>query len=948
MVKKLIVAVCLGVGLAGNAVGQFFNTGQESSSLKWMQLSTDRFIVIYPSVYRSEALRLSRFLNAAADSNGQHVRQPIKVVLHTWNPRSNGFVAVAPRRMELYTISPQDQYPQEWLNQLALHEYRHVIQMDRLNHGLVRAGSFLLGEQGWGLAAALVPPWFLEGDAVLAETQFSETGRGRLPSFDQGHRTAILSGKKYSYDKWLMGSYKDYIPNHYELGYKLVTYGEMKYGVNIWNSIMDYTARRPYTLAPFFFGLKKYAGVSRSQLFSDTFNYCDSVWQQQPDTLVCEGKVLSADKDNCYVDEKYPVFINDSTLLVYRTSLKQGPRLMAINMNGVQNIVFKPNYIADAIGGSGQLVVWNEYLPSYRWGQQGISTVKILDLKNRHERLLKSNLQLFSPAVNASGTLLVAVGVANDGQNTITCFDIDQGNEVFSKAFPVGVSVQNPKWVAGDTSITYTKVDSLGKSLCLFNRDYNTETLLIAHSKTDLANPVSYNKYIIFSSYNSLVNNLFAIDTSSKALYQITHSRFGCAAPTISPNGKHVAFERYTPSGNRISVAMLDTCLLNAVHGGLGYSHPFEKYLASKSNSVRLDTVNVNTSSITRYRKGLHLFRIHSWAPFFYDPFQVSVTSAEFKPGLSLISQNALSTTTAVLGVSMNDGNPNYHARIIYQEWFPVLNLSADYGAQTLVYRDGAAKYIQIAQKDRLEVIASVLFPYNLTYNSLLQSIVPSVSLGYTNDYLYFRNDSSYARGYKMVNYRIVYYAHRPSAPRDLRPPWATLVDLRYRNTPFEDENTGSVYSAQVKQTTPGLFANHSFMATFSYQKQQVQKYYLSSFIPFPRGYLAFSNSELIAVSADYAFPLIYPDLAIPSVLYLKRIRANAFYDFAKDSWLVYNKTTKQRDTQWEYIYSYGIDVGFDYHLFRNAFPISTTLRFGNTRSNQLFFNIFFGITFNN
>ena len=949
MLKKSCFFLCLLFCLAGKTVGQFYNQGQEASGAMWMQAKGERFTIIYPFCAKNEALRFSNFLNAAIDSNAKVVRSPITVVVHPWNPRSNGFVAIAPRRMELYSIPPQDQYPQEWLSQLALHEYRHVIQMDRLNQRLVRTGSFVLGEQGWGLAAALVPRWYLEGDAVLAETQFSKSGRGRLPSFDQGHRTAILSGKGYSYDKWLMGSYKDYIPNHYELGYKLVTYGEMKYGVNLWNSIMDYTARKPYALVPFYFGLKRYAGVSRKELFDETFRFCDSVWQQSPECVIYEGQILSGEMEEGYYDEKSPTFTTDSTLVFYRTGLKQGPRLVTTNLMGTQSVLYKPNYIFDPISGNRNIIVWNEYLPSHRWGQQGISRVKILDVAAKREQTVKCDLQLFSPDINRLETQIIAVGVERDGKQNLCFFDIVRGKEVLRHAFPCNVSLQNPKWVnGGDSLITYTKVDSLGKSLCLFNVFSKREIILIDRSKIDLANPISWREYVIFKSYNSQVNNLFAIDTASKRLYRLTASLYGSAAPAVSPSGKYLAFERYTPAGSRVSIALLDTCKFIEVRGNLGYNHPFERYLASKSSVASIDTSAKASLVIGKYKKGLHLFRIHSWAPFFYDPFQINVTSAEFKPGFSLISQNTLSTTMGVMGVSMKGSRPNYHARLIYQGWFPVLNISADYGAQTIVYRDGAAKYVQTTKMDRLDVTGSISFPVNLTYNRILQSVVPSVSINHTNDYFYYRSDSSYSRNYELVTYRVVYYGHLPSAPCDVRPPWGTLIDLRFRHSPFENENTGSVISAQLKQMTPGFFANHSLMLTLNFQKQQVKKYYMSSAVAFPRGYLQFSTEQLFTVSGDYAFPLVYPDMAIPNFVYLKRIRANAFYDFGKDSWLVYNKTKKQRESRWEYIYSYGLDIGFDYHLFRNAFPISTTIRFGNTRSNEPFFNVFFGLSFNN
>ena len=312
------------------------------------------------------------------------------------------------------------------------------------------------------------------------------------------------------------------------------------------------------------------------------------------------------------------------------------------------------------------------------------------------------------------------------------------------------------------------------------------------------------------------------------------------------------------------------------------------------------------------------------------------------------MSQNDLSTTLAVLGVSFADGNPNYHARFVYQEWFPTFSLSADYGAQGYVYRDASAKYYPSIHPDRIEVAGSVSLPYNLTTNRFLRSIVPSITASYTNDYLYYRADSLYDRNYVQVTYRVIYYSHSPMAKRDLRPPWGKLVDFRYRNTPFEHENMGSIVSLQVKQMTPGIAPNHSLMLTVALHKQHVKKYYMSSSIPLPRGYLQFSSERLLALSADYAFPLLYPDLALPNVLYLKRIRANVFYDWAEDGYLVYNKSLKRRQIIYEHLYSFGVDLGFDYHLFRNAFPISTTLRFGNTRTNEPFFNVFFGITINN
>lgn len=47
----------------------------------------------------------------------------------------------------------------------------------------------------------------------------------------------MASRKKYSWMKLRNGSMKDYIPNHYNLGYLLVNYGREKYGDDFWTKV---------------------------------------------------------------------------------------------------------------------------------------------------------------------------------------------------------------------------------------------------------------------------------------------------------------------------------------------------------------------------------------------------------------------------------------------------------------------------------------------------------------------------------------------------------------------------------------------------------------------------------------------------------------------------------------------------------------------------------------
>jgi len=201
---------------------QFYSTGQDPSSAKWMQIKTNYFQIIFQEGFEGQAKKIAQTLDFYYNRAGvslNHSPKKISVIVHNQIITSNGYVAWAPKRMELYATPPQDIYPDPWLEHLCIHELRHVVQIDKLNQGITKILAVVFGQQATGLVAGQLPMWYYEGDAVSAETAFTKFGRGRIPSFHQGIKTHLLSStERFSFDKALNGSYKDYVPNHYEYG----------------------------------------------------------------------------------------------------------------------------------------------------------------------------------------------------------------------------------------------------------------------------------------------------------------------------------------------------------------------------------------------------------------------------------------------------------------------------------------------------------------------------------------------------------------------------------------------------------------------------------------------------------------------------------------------------------------------------------------------------------
>jgi hypothetical protein len=215
------------------AQAQFFSAGVDPSGVHWKQVKEDRIRIIFPEGYETQATTLLKHLKEVKKEAVQTLpaKVPsISVVLHNQTAQANGFVTWAPKRMELFTQADQNTYPQDWLRQLAVHEFRHVVQISNLRQGMTKALSFLLGEQAVGAVLGLyIPTWFLEGDAVSFETAYTKVGRGRTPAFFIPYVSMLDRYGGFCYEKAVFGSYKHFVPDHYVVGYHLVSYSRFYY-----------------------------------------------------------------------------------------------------------------------------------------------------------------------------------------------------------------------------------------------------------------------------------------------------------------------------------------------------------------------------------------------------------------------------------------------------------------------------------------------------------------------------------------------------------------------------------------------------------------------------------------------------------------------------------------------------------------------------------------------
>ena len=106
-----------------------------SSGVRWDQVVTPSFRVVFPRGNTEHALRVANTLESLHEKEARTLTatppKPIQIILQDFNAFSNGFISFGPRRGEFFTMPPQNPElagTNDWLELLSVHEYRHVVQ----------------------------------------------------------------------------------------------------------------------------------------------------------------------------------------------------------------------------------------------------------------------------------------------------------------------------------------------------------------------------------------------------------------------------------------------------------------------------------------------------------------------------------------------------------------------------------------------------------------------------------------------------------------------------------------------------------------------------------------------------------------------------------------------------------------------------------------------------
>jgi hypothetical protein len=924
---------------------------QNPPALRWQEIHSPHFRVLYPAGLDTAAQRTASRLEAVHDAEGRTLgvqAKPIAVVLQNQTTISNGFVTFLPRHAEFFTTPDQGQGlgTVDWLDGLVVHEFRHVNQFDKARQGFGRVVVPLLGDGGLGVAAVGVPQWFFEGDAVGTETALTRSGRGRIPYFGVGLRANLLEGRRYNYQKAVNGSLRDNVPNWYVLGYYLTSFAKAHYGPDVWRRALDEYYRFPFYPFSFSNSLRRTTGLRVEDLYARTMHELDSTWRAQQASRPAPTPVrelAGQAATRVFTQYQYPQYVTDSTVLALKSGLGDLAQLVLLGRHGREKRVFTlgQQNIPEMLSVGGGKAVWPEFRQNPRWGQQVYSELKVLNLKTGRLTRLGRGQRYAAAALSPDGQRLVAVRTDEAYHHALVILDATTGAVIRTLPNPNNDFYQQPRFSPTGQAIVTVALSAAGKTLQLIEPTSGLEVNMLPVANVNLANPQLWGEYVLYNSPQSGVDNIYAVNYSTHQTYQVTNRPIGAYHVALAPDGRHLALHDYRATGARVVELPLDPSnwLALPTTARTDAPEPFVAALAAgEPGAARITALLASPDSsgprygVRRYRPLAHAFRVFSYG--------VVQSPSGNAVSVGVRSQDLLSTTQLFAGLSYDQTERTLAATgaLSYQGRFPVLDVEATYGGRNATrYFDRAAPLDSLrgSRWQYARLLAGVRIPLVLTRSKYLQSLTLGAYYLHERVYNYtptLRSLSEVGPNTPLhaVQTSLGYASQLKQSARDVAPRGGATLLATYRTTPFGTALQASQVGVQAGVYLPGLAKHQAVRLRGGFQYQQQDQYNFTSAISFPRAETSYVSFDRLAVgSVDYSLPLAFVHWSVGRVLYVQRLRATAFGDFAQGSSLVNLRTTPNGPPVPTRLYQNYQNYGADFMALFNVFHLRTPLEAG-------------------
>ena len=919
--------------LCGVMQAQFSLTGSDPGNVRWRQMDTKSFTLIYPSGEDSLARVYGSWLEKAREAVswssgmriGEYDKSRTPVVLHSFFPIANASVTWAPKRMDIYTIpDPYSPTPDRWEMVLAVHEGRHAAQMQAGVGGRNKIMTYLVGELLAGAVAGLYPgPTLLEGDAVVAETALTESGRGRQASFLSYMAPAFDSGDWRDYWKWSLGSGKHYTPDHYRAGYMLVS------GMRVFFNDPLFTDRYFSKVRGngVFFLLRKTVREASGMNLKDSFRAIEEryhdIWTEEAET---RGPFMPSERvsGTPWRHSSYSGTVMDENGGIWsvKSGLTESGSLVKMSSAGEERRVrsFARRSGELAYDKVGRKIWWSETIPDTRWSLAGSSRIRFIETSDPAKaRDLTKRGNYFNPAPSPDGKYVCAVEYPSSGGSRVVILNSSDGSVANMFQAPDSLQFTEPAWI-GDRLFAAGLSD---KGMGIYSID--PLKLVLGPQPVELSSLKSLaDKGLTFVCDRTGVNEMYLLYPDSGELRQVTETRYGTASPAFNLAADTLFYSALAPwdkpeaykDGWMVYSTPVKDLPMKPVRFDDIHEYPVaaaltaqEKALAGDGWDSFKEYSETSFSEPAVYRKLTP--SIHSWTPFYFNYDNLGDISGDnyYKTaslGATVLFQNLVGDGYGFVGYGAHkdpeikeEWRHSAHFKYLYNGLPAVVELTADIGdrfareisrvhSRNLV-KESVSMFSSGSRRDTpyVESALRAYVPLNFSSGGVSRGLVPQVKFKVTNDCLNGKiilketrideegkersvdvGTSGEDRLYSLntLDISVRGYIMRDKAPSRVYSSLGVGAEAGFRTRPRLSEHYGAAAYVYIYGYLPGILPNQGLRISASYGMELKGGAYCyhdnpASFIP--RGFVDSNLRTILNYQSPekYKFTL---DYAIP------------------------------------------------------------------------------------
>jgi hypothetical protein len=608
------------------------------------------------------------------------------------------------------------------------------------------------------------------------------------------------------------------------------------------------------------------------------------------------------------------------------------------------------------------------------------SIIKFYDIGSGTFRRFKKESRCAGPTLSPDGYNVAYVETDLDYKHSIVIADIFYGKELLRLPNPDNHYFSMMRFDETGKKLVALKTSKQAKSMVLIDIVEGTEKTLIPETNWHFGHPYFAGEYILISGNKEGIDNLFAVNRNTGEVFQVTTSRYGAYNPSVRKDGSTILYNEQTANGLAVAEINFNPSTwkkFNYQSENPRYFGWLEKQEGSKNF---LQSINKQEFQAKRYRRIAGTINPYNWGAYFNSDLSGAT--------LGLVSRDVLSTTAWTLGYNYNvaERAGSWGARFSYQGFYPILDVGVSVGDRSVNEGDIAIRFIErqspsnvtsdltitrnLTLKWREQTIESgIRLPFVFTRSKYISGLTLSTTLNYRtvsnfrNTIPEFANtrfettrfipaiiindtaQSVYTLRSYVGNNNLVFNKTRATAflyhkqsPRDFLPKIGFFWNTEIYQTGFGSNLSGGQLSTYFHLYLPGFFKHHSLNAYISYQSTRYQQdfqrnYIFENRVPGPRGVGFFRAQNFVSLSANYALPVWYPDIALGPLLNIQRFRMNGFLDYARGNSPLFNASANYMSIGAEFTFDVNVmrflpqlDIGF--RISKGITPSTTTFEF--------------------